>query len=323
MNNIDQKPNMFINFNKGYDDQSSFISKEEKKLKKQKLEQEYLRLANRTNSNDIKHGKHLYLYREKHIKFHQELYDMDESRKDIDYLVEPMLDIRCVMIRSNYIENILKMDVDEYEKLYPGLRGRCQASTDRITEKLHIPDENGITPHQKSSLITKEKMREVGEDGLTGYERKGAKTRNTHMSKIDEDGRNGYQRLAKYRTETICSNGKTIQENADIKRNHKMMENRNSYTRASSISKIVLKPILDYFIEKGFQYNFDEHEYAIYSRDLDKYFLYDLVCSKLKIAIEYQSYVYHSDPNSTLEEWNKWRGIYNGRTSKETHDADI
>lgn len=322
VNGIYQQDFKFDCYKRGYTT-NPYISKQEKELEKQALEDEFLKLANRLNSNDLKFGKKLYSYKKKHIEYRKDLYDLDESLNGIDYIFEPVLEIRSPMVKKSYIEKVLRMDVKEYDKLYPGVRGRCQSSIEKVKVGLHIPDENGITPHQKMVDITKIKMSEIGDDGLTGYERKGIKTKNTHMSNIDENGQNGYQRLGKYRTETVCSNGKTIQENADIKRNRKMVENRKSYTRASKISKKVLKPILECFEQNNLKYHFDAGEYAIFSEEQGKYYFYDLVCSELKIAIEYQSFVHHSDPNMELEEWNTWREIYSKADSKKVHDADI
>ena len=322
VNGIDQQDFKFDCYKRGYTT-NPYISKQEKELEKQALEAEFLKLANRLNSDDIKFGKKLYSYKKKHMEYRKDLYDLDESRNGIDYIFEPVLEIRSTMITASYIRGTLGMDVKEYDKLYPGVRGRSQSSIEKIIVIQNTPDENGITPHQKSVDNTKIKLSEIGDDGLTGYERKGIKTKNTHMSKIDENGQNGYQRLGKYRTETVCSNGKTIQENADVKRNRKMVENRKSYTRASKISKKVLKPILDCFEQNNLKYHFDAGEYAIFSEEQGKYYFYDLVCSELKIAIEYQSYAHHSDPNMGLEEWNAWREIYSKADSKKVHDADI
>lgn len=195
VNDIDQQDFKFDCYKRGYTT-IPYISKQEKELEKQALEAEFLKLANRLNSDDLKFGKKLYSYKKKHIENHKDLYDLDESLNGIDYIFEPVLEIRSPMVKKNYIEKVLRMDVKEYDKLYPGVRGRCQSSIEKIIVIQNTPDENGITPHQKSVDNTKIKLSEIGDDGLTGYERKGIKTKNTHMSNLDENGQNGYHRIA-------------------------------------------------------------------------------------------------------------------------------
>jgi hypothetical protein len=53
-------------------------------------------------------------------------------------------------------------------------------------------------------------LEKVGEDGLTGDERRGRKTSSSHVDNIDENGLNGYQRIAmSARSKQITTLGKT------------------------------------------------------------------------------------------------------------------
>ncbi len=147
---------------------------------------------------------HLYKYSmnkiEKFIKRNlgrnAHLYD-DALIEGIDYVVCPVTNARLSMIKKSYIEKVLGMTVDEYDTRYPNVKKICDKRVSNIKNGLHAVDPTtGLTKYEISQIKAKEKLSMVGDDGLTGYARKGLKTKSTHMSNIDEFGRNGYSQLA-------------------------------------------------------------------------------------------------------------------------------
>jgi hypothetical protein len=114
-----------------------------------------------------------------------------------DYVICPVSNERLSMIKSSYIEKILLMSVADYDSLYPHVQKICRKRVDNIKDGLQQIDiTSGLTKYQISQVKAKEILQIVGEDGLTGYARKGKKTRQTHMNNLDEYGRNGYSVLA-------------------------------------------------------------------------------------------------------------------------------
>jgi len=115
---------------------------------------------------------------------------------------------RMSMIKSNYIENVLGMTVNEYNILYPGIKKISERRMDNVKTGLRaINPENGLAPKDIAAQKTKNILLQHGEDGLTGYERKGLKTKETHMNNVDGLGRNGYSQLAATATMTKASKG--------------------------------------------------------------------------------------------------------------------
>lgn len=114
-----------------------------------------------------------------------------------DYVICPVSDERMSMIKSTYIEKVLEMSVDEYLRLYPNLERICFARKENIKLGLkQIDPISGLTKYQVSQQKAKQVLSQIDENGISGYKKKGQKTRATHMSKIDELGRNGYSQLA-------------------------------------------------------------------------------------------------------------------------------
>ena len=114
-----------------------------------------------------------------------------------DYVICPISLAKMVMIKSSYIERILGMTVDNYDALYPNIQKIASKRIDKIKNGLKKIDPiTGLTKHENSSIRAKQTLSMIGVDGLTGYARKGIKTKHTHMSTIDEFGRNGYSKLA-------------------------------------------------------------------------------------------------------------------------------
>jgi hypothetical protein len=121
----------------------------------------------------------------------------DSKIEGIDYIVCPVSKERLSMIRKDYIINVLQMSVNEYDFLYPGVRGVSEARKKNIKQGLHQVDPvSKKTKYQISQEKARKVLSEIDETGVTGYKRKGEKTRATHMNKIDEFGRNGYSQIA-------------------------------------------------------------------------------------------------------------------------------
>jgi hypothetical protein len=115
----------------------------------------------------------------------------------VDYVICPVSKERLLIIRSDYINNVLGMTVEEYDNAFPNAQKRCQAHKENIKKGLHQKDSiTGLTKYQISQQKAKQILSTPDQNGITGYQKKGQKTRATHMSKIDQFGRNGYARLA-------------------------------------------------------------------------------------------------------------------------------
>lgn len=115
----------------------------------------------------------------------------------IDYILCPVSNERLSMIKTSYIERVLCMSVAEYDKLHPGVRGVSNARTANIKKGLStIDDVTGLTAYETSQVTARQTLSKLDADGISGYSKKGQKTRATHMSNIDAFGRNGYSQLA-------------------------------------------------------------------------------------------------------------------------------
>lgn len=134
-----------------------------------------------------------------------------------DFVVCPVSKQRLSMIKSSYIEQILGMTVDEYDKLYPGCRRVSQRRRQNIQKGLQLIDEStGLTKHRLACVKSAQTLNKVNKSGKSGYKRKGEKTRATHLANIDTLGRNGYSRIA---TKAILKGNKTKAENGLISLN--------------------------------------------------------------------------------------------------------
>jgi hypothetical protein len=114
-----------------------------------------------------------------------------------DYVICPVSNERMSMIKSNYIEKVLGLTVVQYDQLYPGARSVCNKRKENIKHGLkQIDQTTGLTKYQISQQKAKQILSIPDQNGITGYKKKGQKTRATHMSNIDQFGRNGYSQLA-------------------------------------------------------------------------------------------------------------------------------
>jgi hypothetical protein len=121
----------------------------------------------------------------------------NELKENKDYIVCPVSKERLSMIKKSYIERVLEMSIEDYDRLYPGVRGVSDARKQNIKKGLHQIDlTTGKTKYQLSQEKAKETLSRIDKSGISGYKKKGLKTRNTHMNNLDEFGRNGYSQLA-------------------------------------------------------------------------------------------------------------------------------
>jgi len=89
------------------------------------------------------------------------------------------------------------MSVAEYDRLHPGVRGVSNARKANIKKGLSTVDSaTGLTAYETSQVAAQQTLSKLDADGISGYSKKGQKTRATHMSNVDEFGRNGYSQLA-------------------------------------------------------------------------------------------------------------------------------
>lgn len=140
-----------------------------------------------------------------------------------DYVVCPISGERLSMIKDNYITKVLCMPLSDY----PNVQRICQKRKENIKKGLHqIDPETGLTRYETSQIQARQILKQVDSNGLSGYKKKGQKTRDTHMSRVDELGRNGYSRLA---SNAIIKGNKTKAEKGLISLD------RNEYHRYKAI----------------------------------------------------------------------------------------
>lgn len=254
---------------------------------------------------DIKRPNALTDFIKRNRKRNAHLYDDDTMQPGEDYVICPISGERMSMIKVNYITKILGMDPDDY----PDVQRICNKRMRNIKEGLKsIDSQTGLTKHQLAVVKTKQKLGVVDSHGVTGYQKKGQKTRATHMNNIDEYGRNGYQRQVHHRLTTILENGLTIEQNAHLKQ-QKVLKAK-GITRvvgASKQSKIVLAPIIEFLEGNKVKFYFDKTEYLITDPVTNNKYFYDLTVPELKIVIEYQSESWHANPCMDATAWKNWK----------------
>jgi len=247
-------------------------------------------------------------FKKRNRKRNAHLYS-DNKIKGIDYIVCPVSQERLSMIRKDYITNVLQMSVEEYDCLCPMVRGVSESRKNNIKKGLkEIDPVTGKTKYEISQEKSRKVLSKLDNFGVTGYKRKGEKTRATHMNKIDEFGRNGYGRQVNYRLTTLLDNGLTIEQNAHIKQKESLIKNNKTGTGgASKLSKKVLKPIIEFLEQNNIKYYFDKTEYGIKDLDNGNYYFWDLTIPNFKIAVEYQSAAWHADPKLSEDKWCSWQ----------------
>lgn len=222
-----------------------------------------------------------------------------------DYVVCPISGERLNMIKENYIIKILGMKIEDY----PPIQKICTKRKENIKTGLQkIDSSTGLTKYELGQCKARNILKQVDVNGVSGYARKGQKTRATHMSNIDEFGRNGYQRQVDARLTTVLENGLTIEQNAHRKQKETLIQNNKTGTGgASKQSKKVLDPVITFLKENNINYYFDKQEYGIKDVETGNYYFWDLTIPDRKIAIEYQSSAWHADPTLSESEWNVWQ----------------
>ena len=237
-----------------------------------------------------------------------ELY-LPTAVKDIDYVECPISGIRMHMITSKHIINNLNMTVEQFNQKFPDIVKTSQTHINAIKRGIQTVDPTtGLTKHRIGVIKAQETLNQVDENGISGQQKKGQKTRATHMSKIDEFGRTGYQKQVHGRLTTILPNGLTVEQNAHLKQKDTLIQRGKTGTGgASKQSKKALAPILNYLNESNIKYYFDKTEYGIKDPITKVYYFWDLVISDYKIAIEYQSMAWHADPTMSNDQWNTWK----------------
>jgi len=110
-----------------------------------------------------------------------------------DYVVCPISGERLSHIKNNYIVKVLGMSIDDY----PNVQRVSKRRIDNIKDGLKQIDlVTGLTKYEAGQIEARKTLKQIDSFGLSGYEKKGQKTRATHMTKIDELGRNGYAQIA-------------------------------------------------------------------------------------------------------------------------------
>ena len=135
-------------------------------------------------------------FKRRNKKRNAHLYLPDRT-EGVDYIVCPVSCERLSMIKVSYIERVLGMTVQEYDALYPGVRRVSESRKNNIKQGLkEIDPATGKTKYQISQEKARLVLSQVDQFGISGYKKKGQKTRATHMRNVDEFGRNGYSQLA-------------------------------------------------------------------------------------------------------------------------------
>lgn len=283
----------------------------------------YLEYAAKTgNDGDVERGRRIHEFIRINKLRNANLYELSEDEQNSKFIVCPVTDERVVMIKSTYITSVLGMTVEDFTSRFPDTPRECSSRSENIKKGVNEIDQStGKSKHQLSVEKSVVSRNTVGDDGLTVNQRKGAKTRETHMNDVDENGLNGYQRLAKRRNETVLENGLTIQQNALVKKKQTTIALGKSLniSKASNRSKKVLAPIIEYLENENIKYYFDATEYAV-SRGTVTY-CYDLVAPSINMCVEYQSKEFHPSIHLTNDEWMAWRSPFDQNTTADTKIA--
>jgi len=230
-------------------------------------------------------------------------------QEGIDYVVCPASGQRLLIIRTDYITKVLGMSIEQYDQTYPDTQKRCHAHKQNIKQGLHKFDpKTGLTRYEAGQVKARETLKQIDEYGVSGYTRKGQQTRNTHLRNIDSAGKNGYRRQADARITTVLENGLTVEQNAHRKQKETLIKNNKTGSGgASKQSKKALSPVIAFLKDHNIKFYFDHEEYGIKDNETGNYYFLDLTIPDYSIAIEYQSYAWHADPNLTETEWKNWK----------------
>ncbi|MFA5396829.1 MAG: hypothetical protein WC346_12550 [Methanogenium sp.] len=135
-----------------------------------------------------------FLIRNKRRNSH--LWTLDKI-ENVDYIVCPITGTRLSTLSKLYIEKTLCIPYAKFLEMYPNQKLTCDKRYENIKNGLKkIDPETGLTLYEKAHRKAVKTLKQEDENGLSGYDKIGIKTRQTHMNKIDENGCNGYNRIA-------------------------------------------------------------------------------------------------------------------------------
>ncbi len=181
------KPAIFVNLFKGYSLRHATKKRNDAFVQKQSTRTPRVPYVKPTSleafvkRNRIK-NKHLY---------------EDGMVENVDYISCPLCNERLIMLSELHLKKCHGIDNEILEQSHPNYPRSCEARLNRISVSLKVIDEEtGLTKHEKAMTKAKESLSTPDEFGVTGYQKLGNKTRETHMNNIDEHGRNGYSRIA-------------------------------------------------------------------------------------------------------------------------------
>lgn len=196
----------------------------------EELEKEYEQYAKMVGSGDLTHGMKVRRFISRNSRVNSHLYEYPITELNKKFIMCPVLNVRVVMLKRNYIENLLLIEYDDFINRYPTQLLESPSRLENVKKGLtEIDPETGLTKHQLSVEKSKERLSAVDpETGFTGYQKLGMATKQTHMANIDEYGRNGYNRIAK---DAIVKGNKTKIEKGIIT----STEDRDSFQRYKRI----------------------------------------------------------------------------------------
>ena len=128
-------------------------------------------------------------------KSNADLYQ-DGMVENVDYVYCPISDCRMINM-SRYITETLEMTHEEYDALYPNNVKMAGSLSTRIQKGVQTIDPaTGLTKYELGQQKARATLATPDENGETGYDKKGKKTKATHMSNVNAHGQNGYSQLA-------------------------------------------------------------------------------------------------------------------------------
>lgn len=226
INNITTRPNLaFKTYERGY----ASSNKEEEKI-------QLIEYAKHVGSNCAAHGSKIKKFINRNKQRNAELYIFPNTDENINFVVCPVLGIRTLNIKKQYIEGILLMSVEEFSQKYPYQKLSCARHKNILSMALAEETISGITKHQASVIKATQVRAALDENGESINSKKGKKTRATLM-KVGEDGISGYQKIAAVarpkQRETMAMQGKV----SAIKENQEWVYYRNFVTWLTAVHK--------------------------------------------------------------------------------------
>lgn len=210
-------------------------------------------------------------------------------KEGYDYIICPVSKERISMIKSSYITKVLDMSVEEYDKKYPNQQKCCKKRGENLSKGLKkINPKTGIRRSIEIQQKARKTLTKIGEDGLTGDEKRAIKTKESNFNNI-VDGKNGYQRTAEKarpkQIKTMSEQGKIAKYN---NRNHWeiykkfvwFLTNKNKPNTNKTIGKGIGKYSLDHKISVCYGFNNKISPFLISSKENMEYIKFEDNCSK-------------------------------------------